>query len=396
MLLRDRQKVGMLIADECHDLLDALSLFLGTEFSRHECLSMRLDWPDAGLTVDDWRQWAGEWLTQVDARVAAAELKIKSSQGKSWSKELKRLRDLKRKLERLNGMQEADQWILNEQDRQGQSMSGVRFDPLSPARYAEDVLWRGIERIVLVSATVRPKTCELLGIQSSELEFCEYDSSFDPKRRPTIYIPTGVRMTYKTEQDDVAMRWWLNKFDGVIGPRLHQKGIVHCVSYRRSAFIHDNSEYREHMLVHNSHDRARVIAEFRRREAPAILLSPAVDTGYDFPASEARWQCIVKIPFASVQDKLIKARQEKDKEYGLFLAAQTLVQMAGRIVRSETDYGQTFVLDEQFSWFYWRVRRYLPGWFQEAVIWADGVPEPIDFDEPCPHCGEIHVEEGCR
>ena len=137
------------------------------------------------------------------------------------------------------------------------------------------------------------------------------------------------------------------------------------------------------MMIHGTRDRASVVEEFRQREAPAILISPSVDTGYDFRDGEARWQIIVKIPFGSVQDKVLKARQEQDKDYGLYLAAQTLVQMSGRIVRSETDHGITIILDDQFSWFYGRVKRYMPRWFQEAMVWWEGpgVPEPLQFDE---------------
>ncbi len=34
----------------------------------------------------------------------------------------------------------------------------VQFDPLWPKLYAENVLFRNVKKIVLVSATVRPKT----------------------------------------------------------------------------------------------------------------------------------------------------------------------------------------------------------------------------------------------
>jgi Rad3-related DNA helicase len=321
----------------------------------------------------------------------SSEQRIKSSGGKQWSADLKRLRDIKRKLERLAGMQADDGWIINETEVRGKSTTSVRFDPLNPARYAEQALWRGVDKIVLVSATVRPKTVELLGIAPDDLEFCEYESSFDPKRRPTIYIPSE-RMTFHSEQDDDKMRWWLSTFDSLVGKNLHHKGLVHCVSYRRMEFIKNNSQYAQFMLTHNTHDRSRIIEEFRRREAPAILLSPSVDTGYDFPNEQSRWMIVAKLPFASAKDRVIKARQEKDKEYGMYLAAQTLVQMSGRCVRSAEDFAACYILDGNWEWFQGRARRYFPRWFQEAIVWADRIPEPIQFDEqPCIWCGKEHA-----
>ena len=387
---RVRQRVRMLIADEAHDIEGQLCMFLGVDFSRHECLTMKLDWPDSGLTVDDWREWAGQWLDKVTIRTSAAEQKLKSSGGRSWSKDLKKLRDLKRKLDRLSGMQADDGWIMNEVDVQGKSMAGVRFDPLSPARYAEGALWRGIEKIVLVSATVRPKTAELLGIDRNDLEFVEYDSSFDPKRRPVIYVPS-IRMTYHTEQDDDKMSKWLGKLDFVIRPRLDRKGIVHAVSYKRAKFIKDNSEFGRHMLIHSSYDRAKIVEQFKRAEPPCVLVSPSVGTGYDFAGDLCRWQVIAKLPFASVQDKVIKARQDADKEYGMYLTAQELVQTCGRPVRSQSDWAESLILDGNFEWYFWKARKHLPLWFQDAVVWADnGVPEPLNFDEPCVWCAEVH------
>jgi Rad3-related DNA helicase len=400
----------MLIADEIHDGEGQLCLFLGVDLSRHECLSLRLDWPDAGLTVDDWQQWSKEWTSRIGERVSLAEQRMKSSVGKSWSKELKHLRDIKRKLDRLSGMQADDGWILNEQEVQGKSTTGVRFDPLSPARYAEQVLWRGVDKIVLVSATVRPKTVELLGIKPDEMEFCEYGSSFDPKRRPVIFVPT-VRMDYRTEQDDHAMRWMLNKVDDLIEARLDRKGIIHAVSYNRSRFIVDNSRHRGIMLTHNKHDKMAVIERFRQSEPPCILVSPSVDTGFDFAGSQARYQLLIKIPFVSKQDRVIAARSKLDKEYPNYLAAQTLVQATGRIVRSVDDYGESILTDSHAEWFIPKIRKFLPKWWLESYRICDGaLPEPLNFGEPdglataalpeevCSWCNETHAggPEACK
>jgi len=393
---RNRQRVRMLIADEAHEILESVSLFVGVDFSRHECLQMRLDWPDSGLTVDDWQRWAIEWNGKVSARVTQAEQKLKSSGGKGWSRDLKHLRDLKRKLDRLSGMRADDDWILNEEDVEGKSMASVRFDPLSPARYAESALWRGIDKIVLVSATVRPKTAELLGIDKNELEFVEYDSSFDPKRRPVVFIPT-VRMDFRTEQDDHAMRWMLSRIDDLIDARLDRKGIIHAVSYARSKFIVANSRHARLMITHGKHDKMKAIERFRQSDAPCVLVSPSVDTGFDFAGSQARYQLLIKIPFVSKMDKVVAARSARDKEYPNYIAAQTIVQMTGRIMRSENDFGESILTDSHAEWFIPKVRRFLPEWWLEAYRVQDkGLPEPLQFDDnettqvPCSWCDEHH------
>jgi len=363
--LRAKQKVRMLVADEVHGADGQLSMYLGVDLTRKSCLGMHMEWPDSGMTVDDWREWAREWTAPITVRIKDAEERIRSGY-RSWSKDLKSLRDMARNLDKLAGMKAEDGWVLSEQDVKDRSMTSVRFEPLHPARYAETVLWRGTEKVVLVSATVRPKTLEMLGIDMAQVEFIEGESTFPIERRPIVYYPT-VRMSYRTEQDDREMKWLLGRLDDVIEQGLEWKQIVHAVSYGRARFVFDNSRWHRYMITHNTFDRATKIEEFRRSEAPRILVSPSVDTGYDFAHDEARIQHILKIPFQSVSDALVKARQQEDKEYGLYIAVQTLQQMTGRIMRAENDWGLTVVYDEQLGWVLGKGRKFFCRWWMEAL-----------------------------
>jgi Rad3-related DNA helicase len=328
--------------------------------------------------------WAAGLVEDVTERAKQLETRLRSGESGQWSKELKHLWDIKRKLDRLSGMDASDEWIITESDVNAESktMSAVRFDPLSPARYAESALFRGIEKIVLVSATVRPKTAVMLGIDPGDMEFVEYPSTFPVARRMVVHQPT-VRMTYLNEQDDGLMKDWLKLLDAWIGQRiaLGRKGLIHAVSYRRMRFIMDNSEHSWCMMTHSTHDRARVIAEFRRSDGPRVLISPSVDTGYDFPNNDARFQVVAKIPFSSVTDPVVKARKAKDRDYDLYQAAQTLVQMTGRTTRSESDYSETLLADQNCEWAIPMMKRkgFLPKWWLDAFKSYDVAPPPIQF-----------------
>jgi Rad3-related DNA helicase len=235
-----------------------------------------------------------------------------------------------------------------------------------------------VEKVVLMSATVRPKTLELLGIDSDDMEFIEFPSTFPVERRPIVCFSTGVQMNYRTEQDDRKMMQWLWKLDTVLGARTDKKGIIHAVSYARAKFIFDNSAYSAHMLIHDSRNKSQVVAEFKESDPPKILVSPSVDTGYDFPLDQCEYQIIAKIPFQSTTDKLVKARQEKDKTYGMFLASQNIIQMAGRGMRSETDQCETIVLDDSFAdWFFCRAKVYFPEWLERSVSFTQIPPNPL-------------------
>ena len=62
------------------------------------------------------------------------------------------------------------QWVVEE------VKEGFQFDPIAPGRYAEGVLLLGIPKIIVVSATLRPKTMYMMGIGKENFEFKEFDS----------------------------------------------------------------------------------------------------------------------------------------------------------------------------------------------------------------------------
>ncbi|HXN71478.1 MAG TPA: helicase C-terminal domain-containing protein [Candidatus Acidoferrales bacterium] len=375
--------VKILFCDEAQKAEDALGLFVGVDLSRKECLQLHIQWPDSGWTVEEWKLWAQEGeLEGVSERVKDQEKRLRSDGSgggtRGWSRELKNLRDLKRKLERLAAMRTDDEWIVSESD----GMASVRFDPLSPARYAEQALFRGIEKIVLVSATVRPKTATMLGIDPADMEFVEYPSTFPVARRPVIHVPS-IRMTYINEQNDELMREWLEVFDRIAGSRLDEgwKGIAHCVSYKRARFIFDNSIHRNRMMIHGKYDKAEVVAGFKDSNKAVLLLSPSLDTGYDFPHDLCRFQILCKLPFASVTDSLVKARKAKDPDYDLYQVAQTLIQMSGRPVRSETDWAETWLIDQNCEWALpkMRAKGFIAKWWWGSFKSVDKMPAPIQF-----------------
>ena len=70
----------------------------------------------------------------------------------------------------------------------------------------------------------------------------------------------------------------------------------------------------------------------------------------------------------------MKARSKEDPEYGVNLAAQSLVQACGRGVRSATDRCDTFIVDEHFEWLLGTYKHLFPTWWLEGVKRIKTVP----------------------
>lgn len=134
------------------------------------------------------------------------------------------------------------------------------------------------------------------------------------------------------------------------------------------------------MLFHlDSNGRDTAIDRFINSD-DGILVSPSVHTGLDFRDDLARWQIIVKVPYASLGDEVIRRRAETDRDWYIQDAIVKIVQAYGRIVRNENDYGRTYILDSEFYRLLMSYRNMFPKWFLDAVkiIKLDEVSDEIN------------------
>ena len=350
-----------LVLDEAHEVPSELSAFLKIEISDWELSLISHHWPRHEISVENWTHWAHDGREKIDALIARDE-----ERGYRRS-ERRKLKHLDLKFKSLGCANE--DWITEKQTR------GWSWEPIWPAPYAEEYLFRGIKKVIFSSATMRPKTLELLGLKPEDYDFHEYPSSFPLKNRPVIHLPT-VRVDKRIQPGQ--MKVWLGRIDQIIKDRTDRKGIIHTVSYERAREIVSNSRFSRMMLTHaNASEAKGVIERFRVSKDPCILVSPSVTTGYDFPADMCRYQIIGKIAFPDTRSAVMKARQAADKDYGVYLALVDLVQSAGRAVRSEDDWAETFVIDDHMSWVVWKFQRFVPKWFLKSVASSEQIPKPM-------------------
>lgn len=353
-----------LVMDECVLAADELAGFLSvgiTDKDAGELLgSMQVE-------HEGWSGWARaekrrivEQIDQYDSRSRAVN--------ETDARLVRRLREMERKLERLAGADEND-WVV---ERVGRS---VRWDPIDPSPLAEKLLFRGVKRIVMPSATVTSKTLSLMGLKKAdEYDFNEYPSVFPVERRPVMWVKTA-RIDNRAGPDEY--RKWHARIDEIVSARADRKGVIHSVSYDRARQIVERSINHGLLRLHHREESAvRVVEGFKAQLAPGALVSPAVMTGFDFPMGECEYQIVAKIPFPDQRARIQKARAKKDKHYGAYLAMQSLVQACGRGVRSERDRCETFIVDDHAEWVVYKYRAFAPKWWHAAYRKRTGVPQP--------------------
>jgi len=355
---------AMLVLDEAHasvnHLLDGLSLVV-----RQSDSDLYLPWPAQGKTKQEYIRWVTTLLEMVKERLTSIR---KAGGDTSVYEEDRKALDFGKKLGVIEEMDD-DNMIV---EHTGKT---IHFDPVWPPKMAERHLFRGIKKVVLTSATVTRKTTELLGIPIAELDESEYPSFFPIDRRLVHYIPTA-RVDVKMNNN--AMRLWVDRIDQVIAARKDRKGIIHTVSYDRRSRVMNSSRFGEIMMAHTTRDVVDKVQRFKSANPPAVLVSPSMVTGWDFPYSECRWQIIGKIPFPDTRSKVMRERQAIDRDYGCYLAMQSLVQAVGRGMRASDDWCETFIIDDHFKWFVHKYRDFAPASFLEAVRTARVLPPRLE------------------
>lgn len=348
-----------LVLDEAHKAPDEIAEWAAVEIHESELRRFGLEWPRYVGTRRP-EHWANMNLHIVEERAKTDE-----------NQETRKVaRDLTRKLSRLCRLSDED-WIGSRPRR------GVfRWDLVEPGKLAEDVLFRGAKKVILVSASVRRKTLQLLGV-SDKVQIVEQESTFPVARRPVYYWPIA-RMGRKMGRYERQLVF--RAMDKFAGDRLDRNGLIHSVSYDLAEEIRATSELSSHMLVHKrGQDGRDILDEFkwRGKRRPTILVSPAFSTGTDMPYRVAEYQIIPKMPFPNFGSPLVQARIKRDKTYVAYVTIQHLVQSVGRGMRAPDDQCESLILDGHFGWLRGSNWDFAPNSFHIAV-------KTISADAPSP------------
>ena len=260
-------------------------------------------------------------------------------------------------------------WIYwSEEDADGLPTYIAR--PLEAGPFSDLLLDAGAVRIYM-SAYVGSKRsfCRQLGIPRESVAWLELGSPFPIENRRVYAAPVGSMSRANVDASLPAMIRILTK---VLEKHRDEKGLVHCGSYKlgRATYEALRSTFGTRLLFpQKAADRETMFDTHRRSDAPTVLLSPSMTEGFSFDDDLARWQVIMKCPYPSLGDKQVRAKLDRDREWYQLQAVSTIVQAAGRIVRNDTDHGETYIFDKDFERLYGGNEHLFPAWFREALVW---------------------------
>jgi len=221
-----------------------------------------------------------------------------------------------------------------------------------------------------MSATIisPAQMAEDLGLRDDEWAAVTVESAFPPERRPVFLDRHVGPVTRKTEE--TVRPKLVAEIQAIADEWPDERILVHTHSYNLTEYLVVNlSPGRIVIQYQNSQNRDEALDRWLKSEN-GILFAPSFDRGIDLFDDRCRVQIIAKAPFPYLGDKQVSKRMHSPGGQ-LWYTVETIrsiVQATGRVMRSEDDWGATYILDGSV----WRLLnengQLFPSWWREAVV----------------------------
>lgn len=354
----------LLVADEGHLLEQALIDATTITVRKRGCDEARAGWllPEASLSMAV--EWAQQALPVVERYVELLASQAQAEKTEGLLRRLRRARALHEALGDLGGADPEEWALLHEGDV-------VKVRPVW-GWAVRGALFYHFPRVLIMSATM-PKTLPArLGIPADQTVVIDRPSIFPVENRPVFYWPI-MKVNRHTDDAEWASLASAIRFISEQGALKGRKGLVHTASFKVARALEPHLRGGRFVCHTRSDLRDALMQAFTTSNEPMVLVTPSFTTGFDY--SGIGWQVIAKVPFGDLGDPITKLRHEyaldDDPKFGRKVyddeAMNTVVQAAGRAVRSPADQGVTYILDSS----YWPLhkRAYMPHFYEQAVKW---------------------------
>ena len=275
-----------------------------------------------------------------------------------------------KKLEIYFERRDLEEWIVESNADENH----LTITPLSARGLFQKFIGESASKFVFMSATIGSAVefARELALPADQVEYIEVDSPFSPDMSPIIVLPIG-KMNY--QNITATLPKIADAVDHIMDHHKTEKGIIHSVNYRITDDIAKRVKRNRSRLLSRGMDLVNfkfgikndvLIKKHMESRTPTVLLSPSMSEGISLDDDLARFQIIVKLPFASMADPRVKAKMKEGKWY-VNQMLKEIMQASGRATRSEEDHSVTYVLDSSFPFFIEQCKNELPKWFVDRI-----------------------------
>ena len=366
----------MLIADECHTLEKQILNFVDVHITR-ESLE---EWtpflrPVPSMpTIEEFAVWLKtKYVGAVEDRLSILQENLITDHANQklqieFNKAENHLNRVKAAI--VDILRAPDNWVYWQEEKDGQLESIAK--PLFAQSFVKPLLLEPARIRVYMSAYPGPKKvfCRNLGLDPAKVARLDLNSTFHVEHRPIHLLLCGSMGRKSIDETTPRL---LRVADKILAAHPNEKGLIHCHSYKLGDTIFKYLKTTEHakriLYPRKADEREEAFKKHTGNGAPTVLLSPSMTEGFSLDDDLARFQVIAKIPYPNLGDKQVEAKKDIDQEWYTLQTITAIVQACGRIVRSDTDHGVTYVLDGDFMPLFEKNSDFFPRWFTDAFIW---------------------------
>lgn len=354
----------LLILDESHDTDETLLRFIELNISDKSFIKKGIRFP-IYETIQEYLKYFEEidLSSLIQEEIALARVTLHPKEEEEWE----------RMLIKYNILLESDpeRWVL--ENKSNELLTNISIKPIFADELCQKYILSFADHILMMSATILSKNtmCTCLGLDPNETKMLRMGSTFPHKNRPIYYKPCGPLSYYKKTETYPKL---IKSVNEICEKYKDKRGIIHTHNFEIANLLLEKCSnntknrflYQKDMEFHN--DKHLMIKKHSKQENPnSIILAPACHIGLSLDDDLARFQIICKVPYPSKADAQIQARMELTPEFYPWKTCTSLIQSIGRIVRHKDDYGDTYILDEDFLKFYKINKKLFPDWIIEAI-----------------------------
>lgn len=215
-----------------------------------------------------------------------------------------------------------------------------------------------------------------LGYDPKDAHIIELDSKFPVENRPIYVAPkSNIRLNYDTiKKGQEAIQPFLEITKSICEEYIskNQSGVVFTSSYELTNMVANylrmNLKNATVLFNLDTSERESVLENFKTPTTePKVLVSCSFFEGINLNDDLSRFNIIFKLPYRSLASKYVKTVREDDPLLYATWTLNDVVQAAGRSVRSETDWADTYILDPAIYGMLYYNKKLFPKWFKKAI-----------------------------
>lgn len=200
------------------------------------------------------------------------------------------------------------------------------------------------KRKMYMSATIGDPYQFSVDMGFDGFDYIDIPSTFDFTNSPIYYVP-DYKLSYSMKSYNLPKVCEL--IDATVSMYSGKRGIIQTGSYAFAKSLLENvsaSTRKRLILYDDTKEKGEAIQYFKYCN-DKILVGPSLIEGLSFDDDLCRFQIIMKVPYPSLGDKFVAAKQRLRPIWYSNTTAISILQGVGRGVRNDHDWCVTFIFD---------------------------------------------------